>query len=215
MAGRVYNPPEFREDQPEVLHQVIKEHSFATLISQARGELMATHLPVLLDAEDGPLGTLRGHVARANPHWRAFREGVEALAIFQGPHTYVSPSWYETELTVPTWNYVAVHAYGRPRVIEDEAGLKAILLALVDTYESGFERPWSIQRLPEEFVQKMLKGIVGFEIPIARLEGKFKMNQNRTAGDRRGVIDALSNDGSEMSLSVAKLMVDREGKEGK
>ena len=176
---------------------------------------MATHLPMLLDAEDGPLGTLRGHVARANPHWRAFRGGAEALAIFQGPHTYVSPSWNETRLTVPTWNYVAVHAYGRPRLIEDEAGLKAILHALVDRYESGFERPWSIQGLPEEFVRRMIKGIVGFEIQITRLEGKFKMNQNRTAGDRRGVVAALYGDGSEMSRAVAKLMVDLEREEGK
>ena len=212
----MYIPPAFREERVEVLHDLMRRHSFATLVSVLDGELFSTHLPLLLDPTAGEHGTLIGHLARANPHWRAFDRagepssaGSETLAIFHGPHAYVSPSWYETEVAVPTWNYVAVHAYGRPRVIEDLERLKHVLRDMVDTYESGFERPWSVDRLPEEYVAAMAANVVGFEIPISRLEGKLKLSQNRSAADRRGVIAALRATGSAEDGAAAELMAGR------
>ena len=201
----MYLPEHFRENKTTRLHELMRRHSFATVVSKQYGELMASHLPLLIDTARGERGTMVGHMARANPQWRSFDSSAEALVIFQGPHTYVSPSWYETELTVPTWNYVAVHAYGTPRLIEGD-GLLDILRGTVQRYESRFAEPWTIDRLPDEFVAKLTKAIVGFEIPIARLEGKLKLNQNRTEADRRGVIAALSAAGDEMSMAVAQLM---------
>src|SRR3981189_1385300 len=144
---------------------------------------VATHLPFLLDAGRGPYGTLMAHMARANLQWKTFNGEQEALVIFQGPHAYISPSWYEVELSVPTWNYAAVHAYGILEIIEDNAVLYDLLKALIQTHEARFERPWDFQ-LPDDYLQKMMRGIVGFEIQITRLEGKFKMSQNRTAGEQ-------------------------------
>jgi transcriptional regulator len=202
----VYTPPAFREDRHEVLHEVIRSHSFGTLVSVLDGEPFATHLPFLLDSTRGEQGTLLGHMARANPHWRAFAAGGEALALFQGPHAFVSPTWYATEYAVPTWNYVAVHAYGRPRLLEDEEVVRTLLERTVGEYEAPAERPWTIQRLPAEMVAQLIRNIVAFELPIARLEGKRKLNQNRSRADREGVVAALRRRGDALGVAVADLM---------
>lgn len=186
----MYIPQTFNESDPEKLQALMRENSFAPLITHADNVPFATHLPFLIDTQSGPHVVLRSHMARANPQWRHFRNGEEALVIFQGPHTYISPSWYESELMVPTWNYAVVHAYGVPRPVDD-AGLFDILNGTVGQYEAGREAPWSMDSLPPEFVEKLMKAIVGFEIEITRLEGKVKMSQNRSTGDRRGVIAGL------------------------
>jgi transcriptional regulator len=177
----MYIPAAFRETHPDVLHALIREHSFATLVSQVDGQLFATHLPFLLDPARGPNGTLRGHMARANPHWHSFSEGEPALVIFQGPHAYISPSWYLAEQAVPTWNYSAVHAYGTPSVVSDWNAVRRLLEDTVATFEANLPEQWSTSRAGEDYIANMGKAIVAFEIPIARLEGKRKLSQNRPA----------------------------------
>ncbi len=199
----MYIPKAFREDDINTLHKLMREYSFATLITQHEGVPFATHLPFMLDAQRGPNGTLLAHMARANPQWHDFASGQEELVIFQGPHAYISPSWYEVELSVPTWNYAVVHAYGIPRLIEDGEELYQLLKTLIETHEAQFEKPWPFQ-LPDDYLQKMMRGIVGFEIEITRLEGKFKLSQNRTEAEREKVIAALQK--STDTLAVAELM---------
>jgi transcriptional regulator len=189
----------------------VQEYGFATLISRAAGELVATHLPLLLDPQRGPYGMLLGHMARANGQWQELSMGETALAIFQGPHAYVSPSWYATRPAVPTWNYMVVHAYGVPRLVEEEAELCRILDATVRLYESDLPEPWSLGALPPEYLRKMLAGIVGFEIPIDRLEGKQKLSQNRSPEDQRGVIEHLEAAGDGISRAVARRMREAAG----
>ncbi len=201
----MYIPKPFEERRPEVLHDLIRQHSFGTLVSHGAEGMTATHLPLLLDAGRGPHGTLMGHVARANPQWRSFSESVELLAIFQGPHTYVSPAWYEAPLSVPTWNYAAVHAYGIASLLEGETDLIRLLETMVRTYEAGNPEPWRM-KLPDSYLQPLLRAIVGFEIPITRLEGKLKLSQNRSPADQRGVIDALTRQGDLAGGAVAALM---------
>ena len=201
----MYVPPAFREDDIAKLHALMRQHSFATLVTHEEAGPFASHLPLLIGGSNGPCGTLRGHMARANPQWRHFRDSGEVLAIFTGPHAYVSPSWYETELSVPTWNYAAVHAHGTPRLIEDLDAVLALLRETVAVYEGGFETPWPFA-LPEEFTRRLIQGIVAFEIEITRLEGKLKLNQNRPESDRTGVIAALSRSGRPDDLAVAALM---------
>jgi transcriptional regulator len=200
----MYLPASFREERLDVLHDVIRRNSFATLVTDGEQGPFATHLPILLDATRGPFGTLRAHVARANPHWRLFASGKPSLAMFQGPHAYISPSWYaSTTGMVPTWNYVAVHAYGIARVIENDDELRRLLIDTVGAYESSFAKPWTVE---PQTLQNMMRGVVGFEIPIDRLEGKAKLGQNRTDPDRRGAIDALSGSGDAGGAAVAELM---------
>jgi transcriptional regulator len=201
----VYIPKWFRETNQAALHDLMRANSFATLISQHDGAPYASHVPILLQADAGPHGTLVGHMARANAQWRDFAPEQEVLTIFQGPHAYVSPSWYETELSVPTWNYAVVHAYGTPRVIEDHAALYDILKATVAMYEAPFEQPWPFD-LPEDFVDKMMRAIVGFAIPITRLEGKYKLSQNRPLADQQRVVEALYQQGDALSTGTAALM---------
>jgi len=199
----MYIPKHFREDDLDTLHKFMQAYSFATLITQHEGAPFATHLPFILDSERGPKGTLLAHMARANPQWHDFNSAQEVLTIFQGPHAYISPSWYEVELSVPTWNYAVVHAYGIPRIIEDSEELYQILKILIETHEAQFENPWPFQ-LPDDYLQKMIRGIVGFEIEITRLEGKFKMSQNRTESEREKVVAALQE--SKDTLAIAELM---------
>src|SRR5438034_9676651 len=199
----MYIPKAFREDDLNTLHKLIREYSFATLITQHEGVPFATHLPFILDAQRGQNGSLLAHMARANPQWHDFASEQEVLVIFQGPHAYVSPSWYEVELSVPTWNYAVVHAYGIPRLLEDGEELYKLLKTLIETHEAQFENPWPFQ-LPDDYLQKMMRGIVGFEIEITQLEGKFKLSQNRTESERENVVAALL-ESSDM-LAVAALM---------
>jgi transcriptional regulator len=204
----MYIPEPFREDRLDVLHVLMREHSFATIVSSGQTGLMATHLPLLLDAARGPKGTIVGHMARANPHWQDFRGGVEALMIFHGPHGYVSPSWYTTPYAVPTWNYVAVHAYGRPRLVEDEVALYRIVAETVHTYEAQFAYAWDLEER-RDYAEKLLKNIIGFEVEITRLEGKLKLSQNRSPADQEGVIAGLSHQESLTDRALAAVMRER------
>ena len=199
----MYIPKAFREDDITTLHKFMQAYSFATLITQHEGVPFATHLPFIVDSERGPSGMLLAHMARANPQWHDFNAEQEVLVIFQGPHAYVSPSWYEVELSVPTWNYAVVHAYGIPRIFEDSEELYQLLKILIETHEAQFENPWPFQ-LPDDYLQKMMHGIVGFEIEITRLEGKFKLSQNRTESEQEKVIAALQE--SPDTQPVAELM---------
>lgn len=189
----MYIPEAFKVVDAKRLHTVIERHSFATLVTTPDGVPFASHLPLLFDATRGAHGTLIGHMARANPQWQHFRDGREALAIFQGPHGYISPTWYATAPAVPTWNYVAIHAYGIPRLVTDEGELAGRLDELIQKYESALPIPWSGE-LPAEFKAKLLQAIVGFEIPVTRIEGKFKLGQNRAAADVAKVCSALQAD---------------------
>jgi transcriptional regulator len=201
----MYIPAAFREDRLDVLHDAMRQNSFATIVSAAPDGLIATHLPLLLDASQGTYGTLIGHVARENPHWRAFDGETETLAIFQGPHAYISPSWYTSPYAVPTWNYVAVHAYGRPRLVEDDAKLYDIVAKLVETFERQFDYAWDLAAR-RDYAEKLLKNIVGFELPIARLEGKRKLSQNRSRADQEGVIAGLEGIGDPLGVALAETM---------
>jgi transcriptional regulator len=207
----MYTPPAFREDDLQTIHALMRENSFAILVTQQDGVPLATHLPFMLDTERGPYGTLVAHMARANTQWRAFVDQQEALVIFQGPHAYITPSWYDPGLNVPTWNYAAVHAYGVPRLIEDEATLYAMLSRLTATHEAGFEQPWLFEMGADDFRGKM-KGIVGFEIEITRLEGKMKLSQNRSQADQQRVAAALAESPNATVASVGQLMRQRQEK---
>src|SRR6266545_5827323 len=200
----MYIPNSFREDDRSLLHDLMRQHNFGILVTQRDGTPFATHLPFLLDAERGPHGTLLAHMARANPQWRDFAAGGEALVIFQGPHAYISPSWYETHPSVPTWNYAVVHAYGIPRIVEDHATLHHMLETLVDTHEAAFAQPWRLD-LPHVYLDKMMRAVVGFEIEITRLEGKLKLSQNRSEHDQHRVAEALRQSENPLDRSVAEL----------
>ncbi|HWX88691.1 MAG TPA: FMN-binding negative transcriptional regulator, partial [Rhizomicrobium sp.] len=190
---------------PDVLHDAMRRIGFATLVTQeAKRGLDANHVPMLLQEGENGL-VLRGHVARANPVWKKGEGG--ALAIFLGPHAYVSPNWYpsktETGKAVPTWNYLTVHARGAINWIQDTDWLRAHVTALSATHEAGRENPWAIDDAPASYVDGLLRAIVGFELTIKKLEGKWKLSQNRDAADRAGVRDGLLNDGHE---DVSRLM---------
>lgn len=206
----MYVPPHFAESDPDTLHAFIERHSFGLLVSPVGGEPFATHLPFLLDRAAGPHGTLVGHVARANPHWRELA-GQTALAVFSGPHAYVSPTWYEAENVVPTWNYAAVHAYGRPELVDDPDGLLEIVCRSVAFYEAGMPRPWVLDT-SGAFVDRLLPQIVGFRIRVERLEGKWKLNQNHPAERRERVVRALDAQGGDDAHGVAELMRQRGGR---
>jgi len=209
----MYNPPYFQEERTDVLHSLIREHSLAAVITMGPEGLIANHIPLILDPQPGPLGTLRGHVSRMNPQWRDSLPHVSALAIFQGPSAYITPSWYpsrqEAGKVVPTYNYVVVHAHGTLRTYEDPELLLRNVRALTELHEAPFAQRWSVDDAPEDFIRSQLKGIVGIEIPIARLEGKWKVSQNRVAADRQGVIDGLHESGDVKSLAMADQVASR------
>lgn len=186
----MYTPRAFAVEDLDTLRDLMRHDSFATLVSTAGGAPVATHLPLLLD-ERGAYGTLAGHLARANPQWHAFDGRTEALVIFQGPHGYVSPAWYETQPAVPTWNYMVAHVYGTPRVVEDEDAVMRHLRALVARFEGGRECP-SAYPYEDDWLRRMQRGVVAFELPVARIEGKFKLSQNRSEIDRARVAAEFS-----------------------
>ena len=207
----MYVPQEFVQQDKQTLHAFMREHSFATLITQQAGAPFATHVPLLLHSDQGEYGTLIGHMARANPQWQEFSGVSEVLAIFHGPHAYVSPAWYQGGQGVPTWNYATVHAYGAPRLIEGEDALLEMLKEITGFYESGYETPWQLD-VTNERLKKLTSAIVGFKIPIIRLEGKFKLNQNRALADQLVVAEKLGQ-GDSASRAVANLM--QHGLQGK
>jgi transcriptional regulator len=200
----MYIPPAFFESDVPTLHEFIDRHSFGLLVSLHDGAPFASHLPFLLDRTAGGLGTLLGHVARANPQWRQC-EGQQVLAVFSGPHTYVSPTWYEAEHVVPTWNYLAVHVYGRVRLVENPDDLLDILRRSVEVYERSMPRPWSVGQ-PDTFTERLLKQIVGLRIEVERIEGKWKLNQNHPVERREKVARALAERGDENAAAIAALM---------
>lgn len=205
----MYIPKHFREDDIQAMHTLIDAYSFAILVTQQQdGTPFASHLPFMIDTTRRPYGTLAAHMARANPQWQDFSDEREVLAIFQGPHAYISPSWYDATLSVPTWNYAAVHAYGKPRIIEDQAAWYLLLEKLVEKHEAQFEQPWSLQ-LPDEYLHNMMRGTVAFEIEITRLEGKFKLSQNRPMSDRIRVAEMLGKQ-DDLSVGITDLMKARQ-----
>lgn len=203
----MYQPPSFREDRLDVHHALMRAHPLGLLISTGSTGPLANPVPFLLDADASPLGTLRAHLARANPQWHTL-DGREVLVVFQGVDTYVTPSWYETKRqtgkVVPTWNYAVVQARGPARVIEDPAWLAEHVAGLTSRHEAGRPAPWSVADAPEPFVEAQLRGIVGVEIEIERSEGKWKVSQNRPVADRVGVAEGL--DAAERETAVASGM---------
>jgi len=201
----VYLPPPFKEDRVDVLHEAIRRAGLATLVTVTPDGLIASHVPMLLDPEPAPCGTLIGHLAKPNPQARGAIG--EALAIFEGPDAYITPSWYATKRAtgkvVPTWNYVAIHAYGIVEFFADKARLREIVTRLTERHEAARADPWAVSDAPADFIDGMLNGIVGFALPIKRLEGKWKMSQNRPAEDRAGVIAGLTAEGCQQ---VSKLV---------
>ncbi|MCL6640941.1 MAG: FMN-binding negative transcriptional regulator [Candidatus Rokubacteria bacterium] len=208
----MYLPVQFEERRIEVLHDLIRAHPLGTLIALTADGLDANHLPFELDAAPAPYGTLRGHVARANPLWQVFSRDLDVLVVFHGPAAYVSPAWYptkkETGRVVPTWNYAVVHAYGPLRVIEDRSWLRALVERLTTRHEAGRPEPWRVSDAPADFVERLLDAIVGLEIPIARLVGKWKVSQNRPPHDRAGVVEGLRREGGAAAAPMADLVGD-------
>jgi transcriptional regulator len=200
----MYIPKSFEVTDISTLHEFIESYSFATLVTAVGEEPIATRLPLLLDRASGPRGTLLGHVARANPQWRCFDGARQCLVMFDGPHAYVSPSWYATSPAVPTWNYASVHVYGIPHPIHDAQQLALLVDRLVATYEAGMSQPWP-NRLPADFKAAMLKAIVGVAIEIDRIEGKFKMGQNRPVEDRIGTVARLKASTDPAARALAEL----------
>jgi transcriptional regulator len=203
----MYIPKPFEITDTAWCHALMRAQSFAAMITaDDAGVPFATHLPILVDPARGPLGTLRGHVARANPHWRYLAAGRPTLVIFAGAHAYVSPSWYATHPSVPTWNYVAVHATGTGALVEDPAQVTTLLADLVRTYEGTGPAAWSFEGLAADYVAGMQRAIVAFEIPIERLEGKAKLSQNRDAVDQARTREALAAADDPLARTVAALM---------
>ena len=206
----MYIPPANEETRLPVMREMIAAHPLATLVTLGSTGLFATHLPMFLDSDGTDLGVLKGHIARGNAQAHDFRADLDALAIFAGHQHYISPNWYPGKLEhgkeVPTWNYVVVHAYGPLRVIEDQAWLMEFLNHLTDTHEAGSPRPWKVGDAPPDYIRAVLKGIVGIEVPIRRIEGKWKTSQNRTPADRRGVVAGLEKLNTRESLAMKELV---------
>jgi len=209
----MYLPKDFKEERVPMIHEAIRQVRLGTLITLGPDGMEASHIPMLVDPEPAPFGTLKGHIARANPQWRRATAGVQALAIFLGPDAYITPAWYETKRqsgkVVPTWNYVAIHAYGPLAFYDDADRLLALVTELTETHEAGRAQPWAVSDAPKDYVAGMLKAIVGFELPIVRLEGKWKMSQNRPAADRAGTIAGLTAEGDAKEVAVAEIVAER------
>lgn len=207
----MYCPAHFAEPRIEILHALMRARPLATLVTHGPDGLAANHIPLLLDAAAGEFGALRGHVARANPLWRAIGVGGDALAIFHGPQGYVTPGWYPSKVesgkAVPTWNYAVAHAHGRLRVIDDAVWLRAQIDALTARQEAAFPAPWRVADAPADYIAKMIGAIVGIEIEITRLAGKWKTSQNQPPRNRDGVVAGLrargARDNEEMAALVA------------
>jgi transcriptional regulator len=206
----MYQPPHFREDRLDVQHRLILTHPLGLLVSAGPGGLQANHVPFLIDAAASERGTLRVHLARANPQIAELANVTECMVVFQGPQQYISPSLYptkqETGKVVPTWNYITVHAWGRPRVMDDATWLRKQIDDLTRQNEEPRAAPWQVSDAPETFVTAQVKGIVGVEIPIARIEGKWKVSQNRPAIDQAGVVAGLQSEGGDAAIMASAVL---------
>jgi len=204
----MYLPAHFEEPRVDVMHELMRQHPLAALVVMTTEGMTANHIPLHLSAEPLPFGILRGHVARANSVWADMLAGSETLAIFKGSESYVSPNWYPTKQehgkVVPTWNYVAVHAYGELQVIEDPAWLRTHLEALTTTHESALPVPWTMEDAPHDFTERLIKSIVGIEMVITRLSGKWKMSQNQPPQNRAGVVAGLMAQGKDDVAALIK-----------
>lgn len=214
----MYIPSHFEETRPDVLHALMRAHPLATVVTLSSSGLVANHLPLHLSIEPDGAAVLRGHVARANPVWHAFESVHETLAVFQGAGHYITPGWYpakhEHGRAVPTWNYVAVHAHGALRAIDDPAWLRRTLAQLTAAHEGARAQPWRIDDAPADYIERMLRAVVGIELRITRLEGKWKLNQNQPAENRQGVVAGLREEDSDAARAVAGLVAARLGGEG-
>lgn len=205
----MYIPKHYIEDDTPTLVEFMKAHSFGVMVSIVNGSPWGTHLPFVIGQKEGKI-ILTTHMARANEQSKAVMDS-EALVIFQGPHSYISPSNYEKKLNVPTWNYVAVHAYGMPRVISDPRRTKEALEAMIGTYEKAYMHQW--KELPADYIDNMIKGIVAFDIEVTRLQGKYKLSQNKTINEQRNIISSLESSTEPTASEVARLMKERLGKQ--
>jgi len=205
----MYQPAHFKEERLEVLHDLMQAHPLATLVNYGPNGITANHVPLLVHSDVSENGTLRGHIARANPLWKELDASVEVIAIFQGPHHYVTPSWYATKKehgkVVPTWNYAVVHAHGPLKIIDDGDWLLQQVNSMTTQHETGRDLPWSVNDAPDDYIESRLKGIVGLELPIRRIEGKWKASQNQPDNNRQGVIDGLRNEDTNISNAMADL----------
>ncbi|CAI8782512.1 transcriptional regulator [Pseudomonas sp. IT-P44] len=206
----MYNPSSFAIKDLHELQQQILDTRLAVVITHDEQGLQASHLPLLFSPDQGPNGTLYGHFARANPHWKALQNGAEALVIFAGADAYISPGFYPSKAehgkVVPTWNYVAVHAYGTAEVFTDADRLLNLVSTLTDRHEAGRAQPWTVADAPADYIDGMLKAIVGFALPIQRLEGKRKLSQNRSTADIAGVREGLAASPNVHDQALAHLM---------
>jgi transcriptional regulator len=201
----MYVPEAFKVvDDAEIL-AFIQRFDFATIVSAPSSGLVATHVPVVVRREAAGL-VLAGHFARANSHWHAMDGSVDCLAIFHGPHAYVSPTWYANVPAVPTWNYAVLHAYGKPRFRDDRPFIETVVGDLVHRHEGTRAEPWRIEDQPSDFRDRMLAGIVGFEMPVLRIEAKFKLGQNRRLEDRAGTVAGLEREQSSEGIALAEFM---------
>jgi len=203
----MHRPDHFRIEDVQEMHALMRARPFAALVSAGASGLYGTHLPTVLK-DEGSYGTIECHLARANPHWKDLAEGGEAMMIFQGPEGYITPNWYATKAqtgkAVPTWNYAIVHAYGRPSVMKEKEWLLRHVTELSEQQERSEPQPWAVSDAPESYIDVMLRGIIGFRFEITRLEGKWKMSQNREMQDRSGVIDGLKARASGDDLEIAE-----------
>lgn len=208
----MYIPSHFNESRIDVLHGLVRQHPLGTLVTMGASGLNANHIPFEIDA-GGEHGVLRAHIARANPLWKDYSPDVEALVIFQGAQGYVSPSWYPTKevdgRAVPTWNYMVVHAYGPLKVIDDATWIRSQLERLSGQHEAGRTHPWTIDDAPADYIEKLLKAIVGIEIPISRLAGKWKVSQNQPEVNRAGVVQGLREQGGDAACAMADAVAAR------
>ena len=206
----MYVPQHFDEPRVEVMQELMRERPLATVVTMSSLGLNANHIPLHLSTESAPFGTLRGHVARANPMWRDLQTGLEALVIFHGPDAYISPSWYATKQesgkVVPTWNYAVVHAYGTLQVIDDASWVRNQLEALTAHNERRFTEPWAVSDAPRDFTEKLIAAVIGIEIVISRLSGKWKVSQNQPPQNQAGIIDGLDKVQCPDSASMAALV---------
>jgi transcriptional regulator len=203
-AACMYNPHPYRIEDRQTLLSFMRAHNFASLVSTGETGIVATHLPFVIAEHQGQI-MLRSHMAKANPHWKLFAADRESLVIFQGPHAYISPAFYDSPVNVPTWNYAAVHAYGLPRLLTGSE-TDSVLAAMMDSFEADYRRQYG--ELPDDFKRKMLNGIVGFEMAAARLEGKHKLSQNKTVGEQTRIAEALSADPDQAAAETGRMMQD-------
>ncbi len=206
----MYLPQHFEETRLDVLHDFIDAHPFAAIIAQTTEGLHANHIPFELDRSGGHHGVLRAHIARANPLWKLYADGTEALTIFQGPHAYITPSWYPTKQTtgkaVPTWAYATTHVYGTLQFVHEPEWLLGLVDRLSQKNEAGRDAPWAVSDAPGDYIDRLLGAIVGIEIRIQRIDGKWKLDQNKQVDDRLGAVDGLRRENALHSKTIAQLI---------